>query len=142
MSLSEILLTPQKRIRVNGGDVLHALKSSDPSYAGFGEAYFSWISSGAIKAWKKHTKMTMNILVPLGAIKFVFCEIQDYEIKDLRVEVISQSNYMRLTVPPGIWFGFQGLDSKPSLILNIANILHDPHEVERLKQHEINYIWS
>ena len=30
-----------------------------------------------------------------------------------------------------IWFGFKGLSSKTSFILNISDELHDPMEVER-----------
>ena len=52
------------------------------------------------------------------------------------------NNYSRLTVPPGIWFGFQGLKVDASLVLNIANIPHDPFEVKRIHKSEINYNWS
>ena len=40
ITLSDIELTPLKRVETVGGDVLHGIKSSDKSYAGFGEAYF------------------------------------------------------------------------------------------------------
>ena len=36
------------------------------------EAYFSIIKPGYIKAWKLHKKMTMNIVVPIGSVQFVF----------------------------------------------------------------------
>jgi dTDP-4-dehydrorhamnose 3,5-epimerase len=143
LNLSSITLTPLRRIETVGGDVLHALKSSDDGYAGFGEAYFSWISSGAIKAWKKHLRMTMNVVVPVGNVKFVFRYI-DLQTGDesFRIEEIGEKNYVRLTVPPGIWFGFQGLDNSQSLVLNIANIPHDPDEVERVNMADCNFRWS
>ena len=49
---------------------------------------------------------------------------------------------MRISVPPYLWFGFQGLDSNPSLVTNISNIPHDPEEVERLLPSEIKYTWE
>ena len=64
--LDKIKLTPLKKISTPGGDVWHALKSSDETYQGFGEAYFSWVKMGAIKAWKQHLRMTMNLVVPSG----------------------------------------------------------------------------
>ena len=47
------------------------MKETSAGYAGFGEAYFSQVDKGAIKAWKRHKKMTLNLLVPVGEIKFV-----------------------------------------------------------------------
>ena len=34
-------------------------------------------------------------------------------------------------MPPGIWFGFQGISEGTALLLNIANIEHSPEEIER-----------
>ena len=136
ISLDEIFITPLARIATDGGDVLHAMKHNDVGYSGFGEAYFSWVAAGAIKAWKRHTKMTMNVIVPIGQVRFVF-RLDDTD--EYRVEEIGVHRYARLTVPPGIWFGFQGLVEPQNLILNIASIPHDPNEVERLALSDINY---
>ena len=139
MSLDDIKVTPLSRIATEGGDVLHAMKQSDPSYTGFGEAYFSWVALGAVKAWKRHLRMTMNAIVPVGQVRFVF-RLDGAD--ELRVEEIGEDRYARLTVPPGIWFGFQGLAEPNSLVLNIANIPHDPNEVQRLALSEIKYAWN
>ena len=139
VSLADILVTPLARIPTAGGDVLHVMKESDVGYARFGEAYFSWISAGAVKAWKRHTQMTMNLVVPVGQVRFVFhLNASD----EFRVEEIGSHRYSRLTVPPGIWFGFQGLDAPQSLLLNIANIAHDPNEAERKSIAEIDFVWK
>ena len=37
----------------------------------FKESYFSTVNGDVIKPWKKHNKMTLNLVVPLGEIKFV-----------------------------------------------------------------------
>lgn len=142
MKLSDILLTPLPRIETTGGDVLHAMKQSDAGYAGFGEAYFSWVSAGAVKAWKRHTRMTMNVVVPVGQVRFVFRLVNSDGAEEFRVEEVGVDRYARITVPPGIWFGFQGLNTPQSLVLNIASIPHDPNEVERLALSDINYVWS
>jgi len=142
VKLSDILVTPLCRIKTGGGDVLHAMKESDIGYSGFGEVYFSWVSVGAVKAWKQHTQMTTNLVVPLGHVRFVFRLINEYGVEEFRVEDIGEGRYVRITVPPGIWFGFQGLHIPQSLILNVANIPHNPYEVERLILNEINYNWS
>ena len=142
MNIRDILVTPLRRVDTIGGDVLHGIKQSDPGYAGFGEAYFSWVSVDAVKAWKRHTQMTMNVVVPVGKVRFVFQRVNSEDVEELRVEEIGEDRYVRLTVPPGIWFGFQGLGTPQSLVMNIASIPHDPNEVERMLLSDINYKWN
>ena len=72
VSLDDILVTSLKQIQATGGDVMHVLKASDSEFNGFGEVYFSWVKRGAIKAWKYHQRMTLNLVVPIGEIHFVF----------------------------------------------------------------------
>lgn len=129
VNLDLIILTPLRKISVSGGDVLHALRHSDNGYIGFGEAYFSIIDYGVIKAWKLHQKMTLNLIVPFGEVRFVFISS---DFTQRREECIGISNYARLTVPPGIWFGFEGLASPSSMLLNISDIEHDSSEIQRM----------
>lgn len=139
VTVEQILATKLKRIPVAGGDVLHALKCTDEGFLKFGEAYFSMVEAGAVKAWKLHRRMTLNLVVPVGEVQFVFYAEHG---KTRRKETIGLSNYARLSVPPGIWFGFQGLAAPFSVILNVADILHEPDEVERKPQEEFDYVWE
>jgi len=140
VSLDEILVTPLKRISTDGGDVMHALKCNDNGFKGFGEVYFSWIENGAVKAWKCHQRMTLNLVVPVGKVRFVFYLMEQNE--NFRIENIGEKNYIRLTVPPGIWFGFQGRSPEKSLLMNVADMGHDPSEVLNKPTSEFNYDWS
>jgi len=139
ITINDIQITPLKRIPTSGGDVLHAIKLADQGYVNFGEAYFSIAEYGAVKAWKKHLKMTLNLIVPVGMVRFVF--FSPCRPDTFRVEEIGEERYVRLTVPPGIWFGFKGLYKPYSLVYNFADIVHDPGEVERNLIHEIKYNW-
>ena len=139
-SLDDIIVTSLQRIPTFGGNVLHALKKSDAGFNEFGEVYFSWIENKCIKAWKCHQRMTLNLVVPVGKVNFVFHSVK--EGKSFRSEIIGDERYMRLTVPPGIWFGFQGITFERSLLMNIANITHDPEEVIHKKTSEFDYNWS
>jgi dTDP-4-dehydrorhamnose 3,5-epimerase len=142
ITLNDIVITPLTKISISGGDVFHAMKKSDPGYDGYGEAYFSWVNEDAIKAWKRHKTMTMNLVVPYGMVRFVFCVNESKIMEENRVIEIGTDNYARITVPHGVWFGFQGLSSPNSLILNISNIIHDQNEVERKLLEEIPYNWG
>ena len=138
-TLDKIKVFPLKIINVDEGDVMHGFRKSDNGFIDFGEAYFSWINYFSIKGWKKHLHMTMNLIVPVGEVKFVFyCEKK----KEFRVEKIGNTRYSRIQVPPGIWFGFMGCHDPKSLILNIASCEHDPEEVLRFNIDEINFNWE
>ena len=124
---------PLKKISNPLGDVWHAIKSSDSEYAGFGEAYFSFIEKGKIKGWKKHKKATLNLVVPVGEIKFfAYDEEQEDKHSKLSSFTLSEENYFRLTVPSGIWLAFKGLKER-NMLLNVSDYSHDPSEVEAIE---------
>ena len=135
------LLTPLKKINVEGGDVLHAIKKNDAGFVDFGEAYFSIIESRAIKAWKRHRKMTLNLVVPIGKIKFVMCSSLEEKNPKFNEVILSTNNYFRLTVPPMVWLGFQGLSNELSILLNVSDIPHDPIESDRINFNDIEFDW-
>jgi dTDP-4-dehydrorhamnose 3,5-epimerase len=132
-----VILTPLKQIHNPKGDVFHAMKKSDVGFDGFGEAYFSTIYKDDVKGWKKHLKMTLNLIVPVGEIEFVVYNEKTEEFFSVK---LSQHNYQRLTVKAGLWMAFQGV-SEYNMLLNLASLEHDPSESENLDICEIKYKW-
>ncbi len=139
-----VVLTALKIIEIADGDVLHAMKKSDSEFKGFGDAYFSTVNHGCIKAWKRHREMTLNLIVPVGEIKFVIYDDRIDSSSEHHCQTINLSinNYYRLTVPPMVWLGFQGIGVHTNLLLNVANIEHDPDETERVELDKIRYDWT
>ena len=137
MSNFKIKIKKLKKFKLEDGDVYHALKASESEYYGFKEAYFSTIKNNKIKAWKRHYKMTMNLIVPIGKVQFIFYDENKNLLKNL---IIGEENYSRITVPPMIWFGFKGVSLDTSYILNISNEIHDPLEVERKPLTFLNFL--
>ena len=137
--LDKILVHPLKEINLAGGDVLHALKQSDQGYKNFGEVYFSKIKFNAVKAWKFHKKMSLNLVVPIGNVKFVFFDEHESKFREI---IIGQTNYKRIFVPPKIWFGFKGLKKPSSLILNLADTIHNKNEQNIRDTKYFNYNWN
>lgn len=134
-----VVVTPLKKIYHPKGNILHILKKSDKVFQGFGEAYFSIIKYGEIKGWKKHTKMTLNLVVPIGVIEFL---IYDEREKDFFNIKISQNNYKRLTVKPGLWMAFRGIGKNQNILLNLSNIEHNQNEAVNIDLDKIKHKWS
>jgi dTDP-4-dehydrorhamnose 3,5-epimerase len=137
-----ISLQPLKIIKTPGGDVMHAMKKSSDGYSGFGEVYFSQINNGEIKAWKRHKEMTLNLVVPTGKVRFVFYDDRELQHEQFEEHIISLDSYFRLTVEPNIWMGFQGLSKSVSIVMNIANLEHNPAEIDRKSIEQIDFKWS
>lgn len=143
--ISGVLLTPLRVIPTPGGAVLHAMKQSDAGYAGFGEAYFSTVERGAIKPWRCHLRMTVNLIVAAGAIRFVLHDIRPQSASCGRFQEVRLSrddNYQRLTVPPGVWMAFEGIGPSENMLLDIADMPHDPDEAERRPLEFFNFDWK
>ncbi|MGA3133040.1 MAG: WxcM-like domain-containing protein [Terracidiphilus sp.] len=107
------------------GDVRHAIKASESTFHGFGEAYFTTILPGHTKGWKKHRLMHMNLVVVQGEVAF---HVHDEQSGHTDTYILGSSNYGRLYVPPGLWMAFSGRAEGPSMVLNLASIEHDPGE--------------
>lgn len=133
-----ITLTPLKQIFHEKGNLFHAMKKSDVGFNDFGEAYFSTINQSDIKGWKKHTKMVLNIVVPVGEIHFVIYNENTKQFFDVK---LSQNNYKRLTINAGLWVAFKGCD-KYNMLLNLASMEHDPTEAKSVELKNIYYNWN
>lgn len=128
-----VLLTPLKQINHPKGDVFHAMKKDDHGYIDFGEAYFSSILGGLIKAWKCHSRMTLNLVCMIGKIHFVLFDGRENsptygKFMETTISPESPELYRRITIPPGVWMAFIGVAEGKSMLLNVADIPHDPTE--------------
>ena len=140
--LKGVIITPLEIIHTPGGNVMHAMKNSSLGFSGFGEAYFSKIDGGAIKGWKRHKEMTLNLIVPECKVRFILFDDRELSKCQFQEIVISEKNYCRLTIPPMVWMGFQGLSDSCSILLNIANIEHNPDEVDKKNLEQIKFDWE
>ena len=146
LDLNSIIVTPLKRISTPGGDVLHALKSTDPEFQGFGEAYFSQVKQGAVKAWKRHRHQTQHLAVPVGRVRFVVYDDRQSSPTRGSLDVVDLGRpdaYRRLRIPAGLWYGFQCLGDRDALIANCADVPHDPDDNEIVEPEDspIPYAW-
>ena len=142
-NIDGVLLTPLNVINTSGGNVLHGMKVKDSGYSGFGEAYFSFIATDVIKGWKRHHKMVLNLVVPVGIVRFViYDDRQDSVTYNKYQEVtLSKDNYQRLTVPPMLWMAFQGVGQQENMLLNVASIPHEPNEADLKLVEELPFPW-
>lgn len=139
-----VTLHDEKQITVPKGNIFHAIKSNSEGFCGFGEAYFSQIEQGAIKGWKRHNRYTLNIVVPVGKIRFIIYDDREESTTQGQFEEVilsANDNYKRLTVAPGLWMAFQGVGEGLSMLMDIIPGIHDENESDRKELNEILYKW-
>ena len=132
--IPDVQVTPLRRIEDERGPLFHMMRADDPQFRRFGEIYFTGVNEGAVKAWRRHSRMTMNCAVPVGRVLFVlFDDRPGSPSRGAFMEVLTGAEaYSRITVPPGIWTGFKGLGPGMALVANCADLPHDPAEADRI----------
>lgn len=135
-NISGLKIIPLRKISDNRGTVLHMLRADSKHFKQFGEIYFSEINPGITKTWKNHTKMIQNFVVPVGKVLFKFYDdrstSKSFGAKD-KIIIGRPNNYFLLIVPPLVWYSFENIFEKHSLIANCASIPHDPNELKKDK---------
>ena len=141
-----VIITPLKRFPDDRGTVMHLFKSSDPEFTGFGEVYCSTVYPGVVKGWHLQRSATINYVVVRGAIRFVLFDAREGsrtrgEIQEI---CLGDRNYVRVSVPPGIWNGFQGLGIDEAYVINVMELPYDPSSMERNDPccKDIPYTWK
>ena len=90
--------------------------------------------------------MTLNYVLVTGSIKLVLADTRaDSPTNGVIDEIfLGPHNYGVITVPPGIWNGFKGLEEGQSIVANLATVPHDPEEIERQSPHTnlLDYKWD
>jgi dTDP-4-dehydrorhamnose 3,5-epimerase len=141
-----VVIQKLRQIADNRGKVMHMLRADSPLFTEFGEIYFSLINRGAIKAWKRHLRMTQHFAVPIGSIRLViYDDRKDFgSFNQLEIMGLGEDNYSLVRIPPLVWYGFKGISTSQSLVANCTDLVHDPAEVERLEPFDkrIPYDWK
>ena len=141
-----VVVAPRRQIVDERGKIVHVLRADDPEFQGFGEVYFSWVNPGVVKAWHLHTAMTLNYTCPVGLVKLALWD--DRDGSPTRGEVmelfLGPDDHRLVQVPPGVWNGFKGVATTPSMVCNCATLPHDPDEITRRDPFDpsIPYDWA
>jgi dTDP-4-dehydrorhamnose 3,5-epimerase len=142
-NIHDVAIKNLKRFPDERGTVMHIMKSTDEEFKGFGEVYCSTIYPDVVKGWHLHEKITLNYVVLKGMIKFVlYDERENSASKGIVREIyMGDQNYIRVTVPPGIWSAFKCVGTEPAIVCNLIDKPHDETETKRcdLNDNKIPY---
>lgn len=128
------------------GKIMRMLRVDDEEFSKFGEIYFSYTYPGAVKAWHKHKRMTLNYAAVFGKIKLVLFDDRKNSTTFNQIQEIylSDEDYFTVTIPPMIWNGFKAIENQPAIIANCSDQVHSEDEIDRKDYNDssIGYDWN
>jgi len=123
------------------GAIFRIMRNDDPFWMAPGEIYCSYIKPKMVKAWHLHKEMTLNYAVPNGTIFLVLFDTRKDSPSYGQKEIVTlgvAGAYSLIRIPPLIWNGFKSISSnRGALVINVANMSHDPEEVIRVPPDEL-----
>jgi dTDP-4-dehydrorhamnose 3,5-epimerase len=147
VEIEGVIVQPLQEISDHRGSVLKMLRNDSYLFKKFGEVYFSEIHSGIIKAWKRHKQQTQNLTVLLEKVRLVIYDNRPTSSTNGKVaeyEFGRLEDYRLIHIPSMLWYGFQAIGDRTSLIANCTDEPHDPEESESLPTNSnlIPYHWK
>lgn len=106
-----VSVTPLKIIPDERGCVRHFIRSTDPDFEKFGETYITEVYRGVIKAWHGYPTKRMHYTVIRGMVKLALQDTRTQSETYMQTDTlfVGEQNYVRVTIPFGVFNGFKGL---------------------------------
>lgn len=129
------------------GRLFEVLRSDDPEFGGFGQAYITTTYPGVVKAWHRHQAQDDHFCVLKGMIKLVIHDNRPGSPTAGVTDEIwfGEHKLRRVVVPAGLWHGWTCVSEREAMILNLATAVynHQKPDEERLPAHGvIPYDWA
>jgi len=131
-----VTIKPLRFVRDGRGWLMEVIRSDDPLFQRFGQAYVTTARPGVVKAWHCHARQTDHFAVVAGAARIaLFDDRADSPTRGAVMEVVAgEANPVLVVIPPGVFHGFKPEGDAPAHILNLPTELYDydrPDEIRR-----------
>lgn len=130
------------------GRLVPLFREDDPAVPRFGQVHLTTVHRGAIKGWRRHRERTDCLAAVRGTVRVGLYDARPGSPTEGEVNefFIGERSPLRLTIPPGVWFGLKGVGEGEALVVVLTDRAHDaldPDE-ERLDPHvnEIPFDWE
>lgn len=148
--MSEVTITPLQQFPDERGSNKLIMQSGDPGFGDIQQVYVSTVYPGTVKGWHRHKQKTLNYTCVAGIIRLVITpDLDKIPIRRVRPSdlvfqeiVMGETNYCRVSIPPGTWNAFMGLGYKEAIVVNCATLPYSEADIERLPWNYFAYDWT
>ena len=146
--IAGVVVKPLRLIPDERGMLMEILRSDDPFFRKFGQAYISMAFPGVVKAWHWHRKQTDHFCVVKGTGKIALYDGRKGSPTRGRINefFIGERNPKLIVIPPLVIHGFKAVGHEPAYLLNIPTERYNYKEPDELRlparTRKIPYNWD
>jgi dTDP-4-dehydrorhamnose 3,5-epimerase len=122
-----------KRLEVKAderGRLVELFRSDDPDFRGFGQVHLTTVRAGVVKAWRRHKTRTDVLAAVAGMVRLGLYDGRSggKTEGELRQFFLGVHSPLRVTIPPGVWFGLKGVGAEEALVVVCTDAPYDPRD--------------
>jgi len=142
-----VVVRPLEPIPDERGELCEILRSDDPLFERFGQAYYTTARPGVVKAWHCHRKQTDHMVsLAAPALIVLFDARGDSLTRGEITEIVAgRSNPTLVRIPPGVYHGFTPTGGEEILVLNIPTEPYDREQPDEQRldpfDNDIDFDW-
>ncbi|MDP6669955.1 MAG: dTDP-4-dehydrorhamnose 3,5-epimerase family protein [Candidatus Krumholzibacteria bacterium] len=143
-----VIIKDLKRIADERGYLMEILRDDDEFFDRFGQTYVSAVEPGVVKAWHYHREQTDHAVCVSGMIKLVMHDDREGSPTkgETQVLFIGDRNPQLVRIPKGVYHGWKGISTFPSLVINVPDRHYDYENPDEYREDphgdKIPYDWS
>ena len=103
-------------------------------------SYMVTIQPGKARGWVMHEVQTDRVYVLRGRLRIGLYDARAGSPTEgvLQVEVISERNRASVTIPPGVWHGFQNVGAEEAWFVNFTTHAYDYEHPDKIRLPLVN----
>jgi dTDP-4-dehydrorhamnose 3,5-epimerase len=146
--IAGVTVKPLKVHADERGYLFEMLRSDEPLFQKFGQAYTTAVYPGVIKAWHYHKKQDDHFICVHGMTKVVLYDSREGSPTHGVVNefFMGERNPILLVIPKMVYHGMKGIADDTALIVNIPTESYDPADPDEYRlpydSPEIPYDWA
>ncbi len=130
------------------GRLAELFRADEDDLPPFGQVHVTTVLPGAIKGWHRHRRRTDVLAVVSGMVRLgLFDERGESRTRGELMELfLGDHQPLRVTIPPGVWFGLKGYGEKEAIVVVLTDRPRDPKDPDEERWHpvanEIPFDWD
>lgn len=144
ITIKKLRVIPDER-----GRVMEILRDDDKIFRKFGQVYMTTVKPGYAKAWHYHKKQTDNSACVKGEMRVALYDARKHSKTYGKVQefiVGPKKKPLLISIPPGVYHGFESNKNEESIIINIPTEHYNYKNPDEYRVHfnskEIPFKWK
>jgi dTDP-4-dehydrorhamnose 3,5-epimerase len=111
------------------GHFAELFRADDGALPAFAQVHLTTLYPGVVKAWHRHRDRTDALCALAGTVRLGLFDGRPGSDTEGEVNefFLGEHSPLRVTIPPGVWFGLKGIGVGEALVLVLTDRTTNPH---------------